>query len=197
METPHREQYRLNILKHVAAAALLLGLGAIPCSAQSDSTRPAGAGDSATVARSASAATDSAARQRSDSAAPGAAGPDSAAAGTARADSAAPGTAKADSVAAAARAVPKAPMDSVLAAACGESRGSAPNLLVVTFRPTSTESERDSVALEVGGTLLGMTYHTMPPGWFLRVPGGNSVSSVADRLILLPPVLGVSTTTCP
>lgn len=189
MESPHHERCRLNIFGHIAVVAmpLFLGLGAIPCSAQSDSTIPAAAGDSAGAAPGAPAASDSTARPQSDSAAPG----------TARPDSAAPGTGTAESGAAAAKAVPPAPMDSVLAAACGESRGSAPDLLVVTFRPTSTETERDSIAREVGGTLLGMTFHTMPPGWFLRVSEGAAVGSVADRLILLAPVLGVSTTTCP
>jgi hypothetical protein len=70
-------------------------------------------------------------------------------------------------------------------------------VLLVKFRPTSTESERSAVATEVGGTVLGMSELTAPGSWYLKVPGSGNDPSVADRLILLPPVLEVEATRCP
>ena len=90
-----------------------------------------------------------------------------------------------------------APVDSVLGAACEETADGPPDVLLVTFRPSTTESERSAVAQEVGGTLLGMSQHAAPGSWYLRVPGGADAPAVADRLILLPPVLEVGSTRCP
>jgi hypothetical protein len=68
---------------------------------------------------------------------------------------------------------------------------------MVTFRPSTTASERAAVAQEVGGTLVGTSEHAAPGAWYLRVPGSAGDRSVADRLILLSPVLEVGTTRCP
>jgi hypothetical protein len=67
----------------------------------------------------------------------------------------------------------------------------------VTFLPSATDSERSAVAQEVGGTLLGMSQHAAPGSWYLRVPGSAADPAIADRLILLPPVLEVGSTRCP
>ncbi len=102
-----------------------------------------------------------------------------------------------DSTAAPARpATPPPPVDSALGAACTGTAGGPPDLLLVSFRPTTTASERSVVAREVGGTLLGMSEHAAPGSWYLQVPGSAGDRSVADRLILLSPVLEVGTTRC-
>jgi len=88
-------------------------------------------------------------------------------------------------------------VDSALGAACEGSGGGPPDLLMVTFRPSTTASERAAVAREVGGTLVGTSEHAAPGAWYLRVPGTAGDRSVADRLILLSPVLEVGTTRCP
>lgn len=92
---------------------------------------------------------------------------------------------------------PPAPVDSALGAACAETGGDPPDLLLVTFRSSSSEAERAAVARELGGTLLGPSVHAAPGSWYLRVPGSAGDRSVADRLILLSPVLEVGTTRCP
>lgn len=101
-----------------------------------------------------------------------------------------------DTTAPPARPAPPAPIDSALGAACTESSGGPPDLLVVKFRAGTTEAERAAVAQEVGGTVVGPSEHTAPGSWFLRVPGSGGVRSVADRLIMLPPVLEVGATRC-
>ncbi|MBA3317572.1 MAG: hypothetical protein H0T50_05710 [Gemmatimonadales bacterium] len=53
------------------------------------------------------------------------------------------------------------------------------------------------MAREVGGTLLGISEHTAPGAWYLRLPDGASDRVSADRLILLSPVLEVGATQCP
>jgi hypothetical protein len=68
---------------------------------------------------------------------------------------------------------------------------------MVRFQPSTTASEREAVAREVGGTLAGTSEYTAPGSWYLRVPGSAGERSVADRLILLSPVLEVGTTRCP
>ncbi len=103
----------------------------------------------------------------------------------------------ADTTARAASAVPSAaPVDSALGAACEQSAQGPPDVLLVTFRPSTTESERSAVALEVGGTVLGMS-QSAPGAWYLQVPGSAYDPAVADRLILLSPVLEVGSTRCP
>jgi hypothetical protein len=92
---------------------------------------------------------------------------------------------------------PRPPVDSVLGAACLDSQGSAPDLLIVTFRAAATARERAAVAAEVGGELVGMSEHAAPGSWYLRVPGGAADPSVADRLIMLSPVVEVGATRCP
>jgi hypothetical protein len=67
---------------------------------------------------------------------------------------------------------------------------------VVKFRAGTTEAERAEVAKAVGGTVVGPSEHTAPGSWFLRVPGSGGVRSVADSLIMLPPVLEVGATRC-
>jgi len=92
---------------------------------------------------------------------------------------------------------PPTPVDSALGAACGATAGGRPDLLLVTFRPTATESERSAVAQEVGGTVIGVSQHAAPGSWYLQVPGSAGDPTVADRLILLAPVLEVGATRCP
>lgn len=91
----------------------------------------------------------------------------------------------------------RVPVDSAIGAACQASGGSSPDLLVVTFRPTATAEERAAVAQEVGGTLVGLSEYAAPGSWYLRVPGSAADRSVADRLIVLSPVLEVGATRCP
>jgi hypothetical protein len=92
---------------------------------------------------------------------------------------------------------PPAPVDSALGAACGGTAGDRPDLLLVTFRPFTTDSERSAAAREVGGTVIGMSQHAAPGSWYLLVPGSARDPTVADRLILLSPVLEVGATRCP
>ena len=167
---PHQ---RKNTLAWVVALAAVLT--AAPCGAQS-------AGALATDPDSAPAAR-----------------PDSAATGRTAIDSAATDTSALDSAATPRRPAspPPAPVDSTLGAACVERPGGQPDLLLVTFRPSTTASERSAVAEEIGGTLLGMSQHAAPGSWYLRVPGSAGDRSVADRLILMSPVLEVGTTRCP
>jgi hypothetical protein len=89
------------------------------------------------------------------------------------------------------------PVDSAIGAACRASGGSAPDLLLVTFRPTATAEDRAAVARQVGGTLVAPSEHTAPGSWYLRVPGSAGDRSVADRVIVLSPVLEVGATRCP
>lgn len=150
----------------VALAALLI---APLCAAQSTQAAPAADPDSAVVLPADSVGTDSV-------------GTDSV------------GT---DSTAAPAPpAPPPIPVDSALGTACEGTAGNPPDLLLVTFRPSTTASERSAVAREVGGTLLGLSEHDAPGSWYLRVPGSAGDRAVADRLIRLSPVLEVGTTRC-
>ena len=99
--------------------------------------------------------------------------------------------------AAPAPAPPPAPVDSALAVACAASGGGPPDLVTVVFRTTATAEEREAVARQVGGTLLQPSEHQAPGAWYIRVPGSAIDKSVADRLIMLPPVLEVGATRCP
>jgi hypothetical protein len=92
---------------------------------------------------------------------------------------------------------PPPPVDSALARACRAGGGAPPDLLTVTFRPTTSAAERAAVAREVGGTLLEPSEHQAPGAWYIRVPGSGLDRSVADRLIMLQPVLEVGATRCP
>jgi hypothetical protein len=84
-------------------------------------------------------------------------------------------------------------VDSALGAACRDAGGGAPDLLMVTFRPSATAGERAAVAQEVGGTLIGTN---APGSWYLQAPGAGD-RSVADRLIVMSQVLEVESTRCP
>ncbi len=151
----------------VALAALLT---AAPCWAQSTGTAPVASPDSAAAARSDTAAAgrgDSLARQRADSIKP-------------------PGT----------PVPPASAVDSALGTACAGATQGPPDVLLVTFVPTATESERAAVAKQVGGTILGPSQYA-PGSWYLQVPGSGYDPAVADRVILLAPVLEVESTRCP
>jgi hypothetical protein len=65
------------------------------------------------------------------------------------------------------------------------------------FRSTATAEEREAAAREVGGRLLEPSRHQTPGAWYLQVPNSAIDKSVADRLIMLPPVLEVGATRCP
>ena len=97
----------------------------------------------------------------------------------------------------AAPAAPPPPMDSVLAVACRASGGDPPDLLTVVFRTTATAAEREAAAREVGGRLLGQSRHQAPGAWYVQAPGSGINPLIADRLILLAPVLEVGATRCP
>ena len=92
---------------------------------------------------------------------------------------------------------PPTSVDSALGAACEETAQGPPDVWLVTFLPTATDSQRSAVAQEVGGTLLGLSQHAAPGSWYLRVPGSAGDPAVADRLILLSPVSEVGSTRCP
>lgn len=177
-----------NTLARLVAFAVLLQ--AAPCLAQS--TRAVPGRDSAAAGAPDSARTDSA---RTDSGSTESARTDSAA--VAPGDSGPPRGTQTAAPPARPAPAPPAPVDSALGAACEGNAGGLPDVLLVKFRPTSTESERSAVATEVGGTVLGMSELTAPGSWYLKVPGSGTDPSVADRLILLPPVLEVEATRCP
>lgn len=182
--------YRKNTLAGLVVLATVLIVA--PCGAQSTGGAPVAGRDSGVAVRPDGARPDSA---RPDRARPDSARPDSAAV--------APGDTLRrplrDSAAAPARppSPAPAPVDSALGAACAGAAGGRPDLLLVTFRAAATESERAAVAQEVGGTLLGMSQHAAPGSWYLEVPGSAVDPTVADRLILLSPVLEVGATRCP
>ena len=179
------------LAKHtlLLVAVLLAGGTGTPLAAQD--TAAAGPADTA-LARPDSA------RARPDSAPGGQNGmrPD-----TARADSVARDTTRPASpgTAGAPASPPPAPqpVDSALAAACERTGGDPPDLLTVVFRSTATAEEREAAAREVGGTLLEPSRHQAPGAWYLQVPNSGIDKSVADRLIMLPPVLEVGATRCP
>jgi hypothetical protein len=175
---------RKNTLAGLAALAAVLIVA--PCRAQSTG------------------AVDSAAATPRDSAGPDSVRPDSVRPDSVRTDSAAvaPGDSlarpRADSTTPPGSLVPApAPVDSVLGAACEETGPGPADVWLVTFLPTTTEGERSAAAQQVGGTLLGMSQNAVPGSWYLRVPGHAGDPTVADRLILLPPVLEVGSTRCP
>jgi len=171
-------------------------LTAAPCRAQSTGAPPIAGPDSAVALPPGSAGTGSAGRES--------AGTDSAGTGRVGSDSAV--VAPRDSLARqgadrsrppASPVPPAAPVDSALGAACEETAQGPLDVLLVTFRLSATDSERSAVAQQVGGTLLGMSQHGAPGSWYLRVPGSADDPAVADRLILLSPVLEVGSTRCP
>jgi hypothetical protein len=209
--------------KHTFAWLLALAtvLTVAPCRAQTTGGSTVAGRDSAVAvpidtARTDTARTDTARTDtaRTDTARTDTARTDTARTDTARTDTARTDTARTDSAAvtpgdtlprsgpdSAARpprpAPPPTPVDSALGAACGATAGGRPDLLLVTFRPTATESERSAVAQEVGGTVIGVSQHAAPGSWYLQVPGSAGDPTVADRLILLAPVLEVGATRCP
>ena len=123
--------------------------------------------------------------------------PDSLLPDSLRRDTSATGAASSGAAPAAPPPPPPAPVDSVLAAACRASGGEPPDLLTVVFRPTATAEDRRKAAGDVGGTLLEQSRHQVPGAWYVQVPGSGRNPLVADRLILLPPVLEVGATRCP
>jgi hypothetical protein len=90
---------------------------------------------------------------------------------------------------------PPPPADSLLGAACGDTGGAPPDLVLVKFRLTATAAERAAVADAVGGTVQGPSDQA-PGSWYLWVPGSAGDRSVADRLIQMSPVLEVGVTRC-
>jgi len=219
MKAPRFGKPRLHLRKNTFAwlVALVAGLGASPVWAQSSTTAPVAGVDSARVSRPDSAPTASGrpdtARPdsallgtglpevtRPDSPPPDTAGPAGARPDSAPRDTARPAGTRPDSVAAPAGdtdPVARPPVDSVLAAACKEANGGPPDLLIVTFRPTATTEERAAVAKELGGIVVGPSEQTAPGAWYLQIPGSAVDPSIADRLILMPPVLEVGATRCP
>jgi hypothetical protein len=206
--------------------AWLVALGAVvtavPCGAQSPGTAPVAGRDTGVAMPSdsadrgktgsdsagrAQAGSDSAGSPRtgSDSAGRARTGSDSAGRANTGSDSAAvaPGDTLArqrpDSAVPAARPAPPppAPVDSALGAACQGAADARPDLFLIKFQPFSTDSERSAVAQEVGGTIIEMSQHAAPGSWYLLVPGSAGDPTVADRLILLAPVLEVGATRCP
>jgi len=176
---------------------VVAALPGAPCQAQ-DSAATTAIIDSTMVPRSDSV--------RPDSVHPDSIRPDSVRPGSVRADGVPPDSVAPDSVPPGSANVaprdtvpvpPPAPVDSAIGTACAASAGSAPDLLLVTFRPTATAEERAAVAREVGGTLVGPSEHAAPGSWYLRAPGSAGDRSVADRVIVLSPVLEVENTRCP
>lgn len=99
-----------------------------------------------------------------------------------------------------AAAVPAAPVDSVLSAACGGPRGSATiarDLLVLVFAPEAGQAERTAAANSVNGRLTG----SGEPGvYYVRLPGGGgeaALRAATDNLSRLPQVRQVGTRACP
>jgi hypothetical protein len=177
----------------IAGLVVLATLSVVaPCGAQTTGGTPGAGRDSGVAVRPDTARADSA---RADSVRPDSAARDSAA--RLRGDSLR--RPRPDSAAAPARPAAPAPepVDSALGAACAGAAGDRPDLVLVKFQATATETERAAVAKEVGGTLLGMSQHAAPGSWYLEVPGSAVDPTVADRLILLPPVLEVAATRCP
>jgi hypothetical protein len=185
-----------SLWKHsVMFAVLLAGRAGFPLHAQ-DTTTP----NNAPPANPApSTNVDTAQRPPDTTAArPDTLSPDSLAPDSLRRDTSATGTAAPGAPApAAAPPPPPAPVDSVLAAACRESGGEPPDLLTVVFRPTATAEERRNAARDVGGIVLEQSQHQAPGAWYVQVPGSGRNPLVAERLILLPPVLEVGATRCP
>jgi hypothetical protein len=197
-----------SLWKHTfVVAGLLAGFGGSPLHAQ-DTTPPS---NPPSGNPSSSTNVDTAGRP-ADTTAVGGAAPDTGqqpAAGQtgARPDSLAPDSLRRDTSGAASAppgvaptapaAPPPAPVDSVLAAACRQSGGEPPDLLTVVFRPTATAAERQKAARDVGGTLLEPSRYQVPGAWYVQVPGSGINPLIADRLILMPPVLEVGATRCP
>ena len=194
--------------------ALVAVVTAVPCGAQSTGTAPVAGRDTGVAVPPDSARTDSA---RTDSARTDTARTDSARTDTARTDTTRTDTTRTDTTRTDTAAVapgdtlarqgpdsaarpappPPAPVDSALGAACQGTAGDRPDLLLVKFQPFSTDSERSAVAQEVGGTIIEMSQHAAPGSWYLLVPGSAGDPAVADRLIVLAPVLEVGATRCP
>jgi hypothetical protein len=187
-----------SLWKHTLIFAALLTGGAGPALHAQDTTAPSNpsSGNPPTSTN-----VDSAGRPPDSTAVPpGQTGarPDSLVPDSLRRDTSAAGsTPSGASPPAAAPPAPPPPVDSVLAAACRASGGEAPDLLTVVFRPTATAEERQQAVRDVGGTLLVPSQHQAPGAWYVRVPGSGRNPHVADRLILMPPVLEVGATRCP
>lgn len=96
----------------------------------------------------------------------------------------------------AAAALPPAPADSVLAAACADGGSLAADLLVVLFTATVTEADRLELAKVAGGKLAGPADAVRPGAWYLRVPNADLDPTVADRVIRFPTVQEVGPAPC-
>ena len=193
--TPRRSGSRPYQRKHSLAAVIAVVAMLTPAlgAAQSEAVAPADSTAPGGTAPGGTAASDSVTSDKlaTDSVASG-----SAATGGAASDSVASDRVAGDSARKTAPTVaPPAPADSLLGAACGETGGAPPDLIVVKFRPSATADERAAVAGEVGGTVQGPS-ELAPGSWYLRVPGSAGDRSVADRLIQMPPVLEVGVTRC-
>jgi hypothetical protein len=183
MEIPRSGGSGLHWRKHILGyiLALVALLGGTPCLAQNTGVLPDTAADSAVAKAADGAVRDTTVRDT-----------------TIRDTTVRDPSAAGDTTNLPARpAPPPAPADSALTAACKESAGDPPDLLIVTFRSSATADARAAVAREVGGTLVGTSEHAAPGAWYLRVPGSAGDPTVADRLILFAPVLEVGTTRCP
>ena len=113
-------------------------------------------------------------------------------------DSVAPTTR--DSTRRPAAAMPAAPVDSILSAACGGRSGAtsiARDLLVLVFAPEAGPAERAAAAKRVNGRL---TSSGEPGVYYVRLPRGGGeaeLRAAADDLSRLPQVRQVGTRACP
>jgi hypothetical protein len=92
---------------------------------------------------------------------------------------------------------PALPGDSVLTGACSGSRPGtvAPGILLVLFRDSATQKERDSAVTAAGGVVAG----TAPSGGQYVKPSSDTVSSrdLADRLVQDATIATISERSCP
>lgn len=100
-------------------------------------------------------------------------------------------------------AAPRAPIDSVVSAACAGTGGAtdvARDLLVIIFAPGTRPAERAAVAKTVRGKLLGAVSSEEPEAYYLRVPSRGDeyrLRVAADKLIQLEVVRQVGSRACP
>jgi hypothetical protein len=94
-------------------------------------------------------------------------------------------------------ATPALPADSVLTDACSATRPGtvAPGILLVLFRDSAAQRERDSAVTAAGGVVVG----TAPTGGQYVKPSTDTLSSrdLADRLVQDAAVASISERSCP
>jgi hypothetical protein len=94
-------------------------------------------------------------------------------------------------------ATPAPPADSVLTGACSSARPGtvAPGILLVLFRDSATQKERDSALTAAGGVVAG----TAPSGGQYVKPSADTISSrdLADRLVQDAAIASISERSCP